>query len=123
MWTLARYALVGGVNTATGLGVMAALAWAGVHYVLFTLAGYVVAFVTSYLLNAWFTFRVGDVSTRKFALFALVNSGLILLVQAVQAGLIELAGVPVLAGVAIGAVVYTLTGYALNRRIVYRVVA
>lgn len=123
MWTLARYALVGGVNTATGLGVMAALAWAGVHYVLFTLAGYVVAFVTSYLLNAWFTFRVGDVSTRKFALFALVNGGLILLVQAVQAGLIELAGVPVLAGVAIGAVVYTLTGYALNRRIVYRVVA
>jgi putative flippase GtrA len=121
LWTLVRYALVGGINTATGLGVMAALAWAGVHYALYTLAGYVVAFVTSYLLNAWFTFRVEDVSTRNFALFALVNGALILLVQAVQAGLIELAGVPVLAGVACGAVVYTLTGFALNRRIVYRV--
>ena len=120
MWTLARYALVGGVNTLAGLGVMAGLAWAGVHYALFTLAGYFVAFVTSYLLNARFTFRVGGVSVRTFALVALVHGALIVLVQAAQAGLIELAGVPVLAGVATGAVVYTLTGYALNRRVVYR---
>ncbi len=122
MWTLARYALVGAVNTATGLGVMALLAWGGAHYAAYTLAGYAAAFATSYLLNARFTFRVADgaVSARGFALFAALNGALILLVQAVQAGLIELAGLPVLAGVACGAVVYTLTGFVLNRRLVYR---
>lgn len=120
MWTLVRYTLVGAINTLTGLGVMVALAWAGLHYALFTLAGYATAFATSYLLNARFTFRVRGISGRNFALFVLVNGGLILAVQAVQAGLIELAGLPVLAGVGLGAVVYTLTGYALNRRLVYR---
>jgi putative flippase GtrA len=113
--------LVGAINTVTGLGVMAGLAWAGVHYALFTLAGYVVAFITSYLLNAWFTFQVGAVTGRGFLLFVLINGALILLVQAVQAGLIELVGVPVLVGVAAGAVVYTLIGYVLNRHLVYRV--
>lgn len=100
---------------------MAGLAWAGMHYALFTLAGYVVAFITSYLLNAWFTFQVGAVTARGFLLFVLINGVLILLVQAVQAGLIELVGVPVLVGVAAGAVVYTLVGYVLNRHLVYRV--
>lgn len=99
---------------------MAALAAAGAHYALYTLAGYVAAFATSYLLNGRFTFRAEPASARGFALFAALNGALIALVQAVQAGLIELAGVPVLAGVLSGAVVYTLTGFALNRRIVYR---
>ncbi len=110
------------VNTVAGLGVMALLAAGGVHYALYTLAGYAVAFATSYLLNARFTFRAtaGTVSARGFGLFAALNGALVVLVQAVQAGLIELAGLPVLAGVAAGAVVYTLTGFALNRRVVYR---
>lgn len=120
MWTLARYGLVGLVNTATGIGVMALLATGGTHYALYTLAGYLAAFVTSYLLNARFTFKVGAVSARGFALFAGLNGALIALVQVVQAGLIEFAGLPELIGVAGGAVVYTLTGFALNRRIVYR---
>lgn len=120
MWTLARYGLVGVVNTGIGLGVMALLATGGTHYALYTLAGYLAAFVTSYLLNARFTFKVAAVSAHGFALFAGLNGALIALVQVVQAGLIEFAGLPELIGVGGGAVVYTLSGFALNRRLVYR---
>jgi putative flippase GtrA len=121
LWTLARYGLVGGVNTVAGVGVMVVLAGLGVHYALYTAAGYTVAFVTSYRLNARFTFRVEQVSQRGFALFAALNGGLLLLVEFFQSGMIELARMPELASVAAGAILYTLTGFVLNRRIVYRV--
>ena len=57
--TLIKYGIVGLFNTALGVGVMVGLQYLGVHYALYTGAGYIVAFCSSYVLNALFTFRTG----------------------------------------------------------------
>lgn len=112
---------MGSVNTAVGLGVMAGLAALGAHYVAFTAAGYALAFLCSYALNGLFTFGTGgSLSAQGLGLFALVNGCLLAGVEAFQLVAVELAGLPVLAAVAAGAVIYLAAGFQLNRRVVFR---
>lgn len=112
---------MGALNTAVGLGVMAGLAALGAHYVAFTAAGYTLAFLCSYTLNGLFTFGAGgSLSAQGLGLFALVNGCLLAGVEAFQLVAVELAGLPVLAAVAAGAVIYVAAGFQLNRRVVFR---
>lgn len=120
MSTLIRYGLVGALNTVAGLAVMAALAASGAHYVAFTAAGYGVAFLLSYTLNGLFTFRAGRPSAQGLALFAALNGCLLACVEAFQLAAVELAGLPVLAAVAVGALLYLAAGFQVNRRVVFR---
>lgn len=99
---------------------MILLAKTGMHYAIYSAAGYGVAFVSSYLLNALFTFRSSPVSSGGFALFLAINGTLLVVVELVQAGLIELVRLPEVVGIIAGAVAYTLTGFVLNRYLVFR---
>ena len=120
MSTLIRYGLVGSFNTLVTLTVMTGLAALGAHYVAFTAAGYGIGFVLSYVLNGRFTFRAAPPSPRGLALFALVNGCLLAVVEAFQLVAVELAGLPVLVAVAMGALIYLAAGFQLNRRVVFR---
>lgn len=120
MSTLIRYGLVGSLNTAVTLVVMTGLAAWGAHYVAFTAAGYGIGFVLSYTLNGLFTFRSAALSPQGLALFAAVNGCLLALVESFQLVAVELAGLPVLAAVVAGALIYLAAGFQLNRRVVFR---
>jgi putative flippase GtrA len=119
-YDLIRYGLVGIVNTVIGFGIMAFLAWSGFHYMIYTAAGYIIAFISSYILNGLFTFRGSRLSQHVFLLFVTLNGTLLLAVEGFQILLIEYVGVPELLGVILGAAAYTLTGYVMNRKLVYR---
>jgi len=108
------------VNTAFGLGLMALLAYIGLHYAVYTSAGYAAAFCTSYVLNARYTFEK-PLSAGQFAAFVSMNGLLLLVTQGLHFVLIDLIGIRELFGVIIGAVFYTLVGYLLNSRFVYHV--
>jgi putative flippase GtrA len=114
-----RYGLVGGVNTVVGAGLMVFGAWLGWHYVFYTLFGYGVAFGVSFALNFHFTFRVSGAVGRRMGRFLGVNVLNLLLVQALQAWLIEQQQVMELYAVAAGIVLYTGLGFYLNRRFVF----
>ena len=111
---------MGSFNTTITLATMAGLAWLGAHYVAFTAAGYGLGFLLSYTLNGIFTFRSGRLSPRGLGLFALVNGCLLVVVEAFQVVAVELAGLPVMAAVAAGALIYLAAGFQLNRRVVFR---
>jgi len=117
---LIRYGSVGVINTLVGAGVMAFFAYLGFHYSIYTAAGYVVAFIVSYILNGKFTFKADKLSHRGFLLFAAINGILLLCVEVLQAVLIERMNFPEILGVITGMVFYMLTGFVLNRKIVYR---
>lgn len=112
---------MGSLNTAITLATMAGLAWLGAHYVAFTAAGYGLGFLLSYTLNGIFTFRSGGgLSPKGLGLFALVNGCLLVVVEVFQVVAVELAGLPLLAAVAAGALIYLAAGFQLNRRVVFR---
>ena len=99
---------------------MVGFAYLGFHYSIYTAAGYIVAFVVSYILNGKYTFRANQLSQRGFALFAAINGSLLLCVEVIQAILIEFLHFPEILGVITGMIFYTMAGFILNRKIVYR---
>jgi len=118
--TLIRYGLVGVINTSTTVATMAALAYLGIHYTIYTVVGYLLGIIVSYILNGIFTFQCRELSHRAFLIFFGINSGLLIFVEVFQVSLIELLAMPELPGVAMGMVVYTLMGFFLNRHFVYQ---
>lgn len=118
--TLIRYGSVGVINTLSGAAVMAAFAYLGFHYIIYTASGYVVGFITSYVLNGLFTFRGGRLSHRGFVNFLVINGALLLVVELLQILLIEVVLLPELFSVISGMIVYMFVGFFLNRMIVYR---
>ena len=115
-----RYGLVGIINTGTTIAAMAGLAYLGIHYTIYTAAGYLLGFIISYILNGIFTFQCKQLTHRAFLLFVGINGGLLLFVEVFQISLIELLAMPELPGVAMGMVIYTLAGFFLNRHFVYQ---
>ena len=113
--------MVGAVNTLTGIAIMVALAYLAFHYIVYTGVAYFVAFIVSYVLNGLFTFRGSRITYQRFLLFVASNGTLLLFVEGLQVFLIELLQVRELLGVALGMATYTLVGFVLNRRVVYRV--
>ena len=115
MWRLARFVVVGGINTAVHLLIFSALyALLGVAYLFASLLGAATAVLVSYLLNHRFTFRVASHDRASVIRFALVQAtaaglnvgGLALLVQL---GLPPLLAQPVVLVPVMGA------AYVLNR--------
>src|SRR5262245_50178955 len=101
-----RYSLVGLTNTGVSVAVMAALAFLGVHYLVYTAVALVAALVNSYLLNARFTFRTRT-SLKAFVKFSVVNAALLVPVEILQYVLIDVIGLREVVGVGIGMVVFT----------------
>lgn len=120
-YTMLRYGMVGLVNTGVTAAVIFLLKLTGIHYALYTLAGYAVGITVSFLLNRRFTFRKQDKKAgRQLAKFLSVTISLLLLTQLLQYLLIDLAGIKETFGVIIGMVFYTGTGYILNRIFVFK---
>jgi len=91
------------------------------HYAIYTTLAYVVAIIFSFLMNAFFTFRKsGFFRVKMFLRFVLVTVSLLVLVQGIQAGLIEVMRIKELFAIIVGMLFYTGTGYVLNRLWVFR---
>ncbi len=120
-YTMLRYGMVGLVNTGVTAAVIFLLKLTGIHYALYTLAGYAVGITVSFLLNRRFTFRKSDKNAGSQLLkFLTVTISLLILTQLLQYLLIDLAGINETPGVIIGMVFYTGTGYFLNRIFVFK---
>ncbi len=120
-YTMLRYGAVGLVNTGVTAVVIFLLKLTGLHYSLYTLAGYAVGITISFFLNRRFTFRKQDnKASRQLIKFLSVTISLLLLTQLLQYILIDLAGINETISVIIGMVFYTGTGYILNRHIVFK---
>ena len=118
--TLIKYGIVAAYSILrSGLGVMVGLQYLGVHYAFYTGAGYIVAFCSSYVLNALFTFRTGPLSTAQFVVFVVANGALLAAVLGLQYLLIDLLGVREAHGVIVGAFAYTGTGFLINKLAVF----
>ena len=120
-YTMLRYGMVGLVNTGVTAAVIFLLKLTGIHYSLYTLAGYAVGITVSFFLNRRFTFKKHDKKAGKQLIkFLTVTISLLLLTQLLQYLLIDLAGINETLGVIIGMVFYTGTGYILNRIFVFK---
>jgi len=80
------------------------------------MVGYFVGFASSFVLNGLFTFRHTELSLGLFGKFLAGNAVLLLFVQVIQYILIGLMGTGELFGVAFGMVLYTSSGFIVNRR-------
>ena len=121
LWTFTKYAFVGGINTVVGSLTMIIFAYVGLHYVIYTLLGYLVAFVSSYTLNGLFTFKTNRLSSQQLLLFVILNGVLLAFVESIQILMIGYFGVRELVGVLAGMGSYTILGFLLNRRYVFKV--
>jgi putative flippase GtrA len=121
IYTMIRYGMVGLVNTGVTALVIFLLKLTGIHYALYTLAGYAVGITVSFFLNRNFTFKKGSGNAGRQAVkFIAVTLSLLALTQLIQYLLIDIAGWNETLGVIIGMVFYTGTGYILNRLFVFK---
>jgi putative flippase GtrA len=78
---------------------MIIFAYVGLNYVIYTLLGYLVGFVSSYTLNGLFTFKTNRLSSQELLLFVMLNGVLLALVESIQILMIGYFGVRELLGV------------------------
>lgn len=112
---------IGVVTTLVSLPLMATLDWMGVPYAAYTALNYLVGIG----LGFWFNFRwaFADQSGRPMTAlvrYLAVFFSLLILVQGLQAVLIETGGWPRWLGVGLGMVVYGVVGYGLCASWVFR---
>jgi putative flippase GtrA len=115
-----RYGAVGLVNTGVTALVIFLLKLTGIHYALYTMAGYAVGITVSFILNRKFTFKSKERTGLQAMKFLLVTGSLLALTQLLQYLLIDVAGINETIGVILGMVFYTGTGYILNRLFVFK---
>jgi putative flippase GtrA len=120
IFTMIRYGAVGLVNTGVTALVIFLLKLTGIHYALYTMAGYAVGITVSFILNRKFTFKSKERTGLQAMKFLLVTGSLLALTQLLQYLLIDVAGINETIGVILGMVFYTGTGYILNRLFVFK---
>lgn len=114
-----RYLMVGGINFTVCVGVMALLAWLGMHYTLYTTFGYGIAFLVSFALNLRFTFQASGRLKKRFSRFLAINLTNLLIVQAIQAFLIEIIHTRHVLAIITGMLWYTVVGFFMNQHFVF----
>lgn len=121
LFVLLKYGLVGVVNTGISAGIFFLFNRLGFKYMAYTIIGYAVGIISSFLLNRRYTFKKeNENATRQIILFFTINIALLALVQLLQYVLIDILFVKEWIGVAIGMVFYSGTGFILNRNIVFK---
>lgn len=121
LYVLLKYGLVGIINTAISTGIFLLLSYIGFEYMAYTIIGYAVGIVSSFLLNRKYTFKKNNENmSRQIILFFTINISLLLLVQLLQYLLIDVLLVKEWLGVGIGMVFYSGIGFILNRNIVFK---
>jgi putative flippase GtrA len=115
-----KYGGVGLINTAVTVTIMVTLERVGLGYLAYTAIGYLAGFLTSYVINGLFTFRVGRLTLKGFPQFLMLNLAILLGVEILEYLLIDRLGVVEVLGVALGMVTYTAVGFVLNRMLIFR---
>jgi len=119
--TMFRYGFVGLLNTGVFALTAYLLSKIQLHYAIYTALAYIVAIVFSFLMNARFTFRKSRyLEMAMFGRFILVTATLLVLVQGIQAGLIEIVNTGELPAIIVGMLFYTGVGYIVNRLWVFK---
>lgn len=110
-----RYGLVGILNTA----VFASLCWMGMrlgwHYAGYTALAYAVAILFSYTANLQFTFKTAQHPQNSFFRFIIVCACLVVAVEGIQILLIEMLHINETYAVVLTMILYTLTGFCVNK--------
>jgi len=113
------YVVVGVANTALGVALLWLLHALGWPYPVYTAVAYAIMILVSFELNRRFTFAARITSKQQWQQWLLRFFGLhlfnLLLIQLVQALLIEAAGLPQLIGVSTGLVVGLVVGFIGSR--------
>lgn len=121
IWIAVKYGSVGVLNTLVFTGSVFLLSKTELHYMYFTAIAYIIAITFSFIMNMKFTFSKfpGKLVQRaiKFITAALV---LMLIAEALQYLLIELAGFSEFAGIVTGMICYTIIGFLINRLWVFK---
>lgn len=115
-----RYALIGAGNTTVCFLLMALGFYWGWNYLLSTGFAYGITILMSFFLNLIFTFRAQGAIGRRLILFLILNGCNILVVEGIEYVLIECAYVYQYLAIMIGMLWYIITGFIMNRQIVYR---
>lgn len=120
-WIAVKYGSVGVLNTGVFTGSVFLLSKTGLHYMYFTGIAYIIAISFSFIMNLNFTFSrfPGKVLPRalKFVFTAVL---LMMMAEGLQFILIELAGFSELAGILLGMISYTISGFLINRLWVFK---
>jgi putative flippase GtrA len=98
---------------------MHVLSTLGVHYIAYTAIGYGFAICCSFFLNLKFTFNVGKATKTRFLKFISISGMNLLLVELIEVSLIEHMQVRELFAIMTGMIWYTLSGFILNKFLVY----
>ncbi|HHT95049.1 MAG TPA: GtrA family protein [Clostridia bacterium] len=121
LFLLFKYGIVGIVNTGLTTGIFFLLSHLGLKYYVYTVIGYIVGILTSFFLNRKYTFKKDNENiTRQIILFFVISACLLGLVQLIQYLLIDVLSLKEWLGVGIGMVFYTVTGFLLNRNVVFK---
>ncbi len=115
-----KYGGVGFINASVTVFIMVVLERLGAGYLVYTAIGYLGGFITSYVINGLFTFRVGRLSLKGFPQFLILNLTILVGVEVLEYLLIDHLGMKEVIGVAIGMVTYTAVGFVLNRMLIFR---
>ena len=117
---VARYAIVGALNTTITFAVYSVLVVAGVGYVAALVVGYAAGLVTGFTLNRQWTFRVLGAKRRQMPRYLLVQGTGLLANLAVLALLIEVAGTPAVLAQGVALFAVFASTYLLNRHWTFR---
>jgi len=122
LFLIFKYGLVGIVNTAVTTVIFLVLNKLGFSYLLYTIIGYACGILLSFFLNLYFTFRKSQEEgfAKKMITFFTISLTLLALVQLIQYLLIDKLELKEWLGVGLGMVFYTVTGFLLNRNLVFK---
>jgi len=118
-----RYSLIGTMNTLVCFCLMAMGDYLGLHYLVFTAVAYGFTIFMSFFLNLLFTFRVSGSVVYRLILFLALNGSNVFLVEGIEYSLIEWTHIHQWLAIITGMIWYVITGFIMNRYIVYRKVA
>lgn len=113
------YLCVGAINFFVCVISMWLLSSIGIHYAVYTAVGYGLAICCSFFLNLKFTFKAGDITSKKFFKFVSINLCNLLLVEIIQIILIQKMQFREVIAIITGMTWYTLTGFFANKYLVY----
>lgn len=118
--TFVRYLLVGMTNTSVCFLAMFVGALAGLHYLVYTAVGYLVAILYSFFMNLYFTFRVAGQILKRLMLFFCINLSNLVIVEWIEYIMIDTFHLNRLLSILTGMAWYVITGFVINNYLVYR---
>lgn len=113
------YMVVGYINFIVCITVMFVMQSCQLHYITYTISGYLCSMVCSYLLNRRYTFPATKRWQRECVLFFLINGINLIFTALLEMVLIETIDFTEWDAVILGMCFYTIVGFFTNRWVVF----